>query len=222
MVWVAPFAPRPVFSPEPIAMRRLLVLIALVARVVGRVQERRQALHLVGLEHLRRRPPGPTTRTSRRPPPPSVAKSTAKWRHGVPRDEEQRERDRHVDECRSRGRAGRSRASPGAAPAASIRAVVSRSPQPPRAIDDERRQARATSSTLPSSDGWKLKNGEVDRSAASRAWRPTPSVSTAGSRRSSRRRGRSLQLAQPRVVDARDGEHQHEPDPARRRAWRST
>ena len=47
----------------------------------------------------------------------------------------------------------------GISPSSITRAVVSRLPVAAQPVDDEARRARRTSSTLPSSDGWKVKSG---------------------------------------------------------------
>ena len=47
------FSPRPVFSPEPMAIFGLVLLVARVGRVLAGMQERRQSLPLVALEDRR-------------------------------------------------------------------------------------------------------------------------------------------------------------------------
>ena len=110
-VWVAS-SPRPVFSPEPMAIRALVDLIARVAGVVARMQECGQPVLLVAL-----RGPGSADgrsdhedeATSARPPPPITAKCAPRY----PGDEQHGEGDDAVARVPCRGPAAGRRAPPG-------------------------------------------------------------------------------------------------------------
>ena len=200
--------------PGPDRDRRLLELVALVARVgVVLVQEGRQALLLVALEQRRRRPPARRTSTSvaaATASPPSAAKCV----HFVPGDEQQRERDRDVDDARAEVRLGhhqhrrhqRQQHDPRRSP---------RGPTVRRTRSIRNADSASTSSTLPSSEGWKRKNGSSSQ-------RREPRVTPAGRQHEQdqpdhRAVEADLQLAEARVVDARQHEHQHEAERPRRR-----
>ena len=81
------------------ARDRLLQLIALLARVVGGVDERRKAVHLVRLQHLHAHRRGGDEHSSYRGH--GEKAEDREVRPFRPRDEQHRAGDRHVDERRA-------------------------------------------------------------------------------------------------------------------------
>ena len=89
-----------------------------------------------------------------------------------------------------------------------IRAVVSRPMR--RMRSTTKADSDTISSTLPISDGWKLKNGS---SIHARVPRVAPAMAEHEQQQADQQPvDRVAQLAQPRVVEPRDRVHEHEPD----------
>ena len=187
---------------------RLLQLVALPARVIRGVHERRQAIHLVLLEDVHPCRGGhdqhPHDRCDRDEPDHEEM--------GPPRagDEQHRAGDRQVDHPRAQVRLQhdehRRQDRQQQDPARRLLVV-----QAADTVDDERRQ-RHHQQHLAELRRLELEEGEVDpvlRSAGRRA---------DGERQQDQRDREAvdaeLQLAQPRIVEAREQQHQHDADAA--------
>ena len=124
-------------------------------------------------------------------------------------DEQHRERDRPRSTSPVPRSGCRKTSAAGTSPSSSRRAVR----WPPSRASRGRsrsRRARAISSSFPSSEGWKVKKGSSIQRRDPRA--AVPSTSTRTIRGDHRRVEADPQLAEARVVDAGDGEHQRDPD----------
>ena len=133
--------------------------------------------------------------------------SAAKWVHVVPATNSIAPSDRQVDEPRAEVRLGDHEHRRDHAQAA--RSGSWSRDRPAAGCGRPRSPTSATtSSSLPSSDAWKLKNGELDR-AARAAGREAERVHEQD-RADHERVDAELPLAQARVVEARDQQHQDE------------
>ena len=177
---------------------RLVLLIAVVGGVVGRVQERRQAVLLVGCEHLhadrRRRDAARARRRPRRAPP-----SAAKWRHEVPATNSIASTIDDVDEARAEVGLGHHERAGTSASSSTPRGRVAVL-QPPRRGRPAKADSATISRTLPSSEAWNEKNGSWIARREPRA--STPSTIDQQDARDHAAVDAVLELAQARVVDA--------------------